>query len=229
MYPILESHSILILFFIHLGVSVIKIRCFSRILFPLRAIGKPKSKSKSNVYDHRSRRTKYTPSARSKKVLSITMPVLPDSSQLSFQHSVSSFLVLSVVVSRYCRPSISSRLVLSLSQFPVYISSSCESSWYECGVYWRIVSCLMSTVVVSWCRWRHICLWYSGYVGSSHGIVFSFEVWLKNQSTVLEAWGPRLAGGGIGYHVMERYTRMNAGLHRASITLQSGKVWHTDG
>jgi len=58
---------------------------------------------------------------------------------------------------------------------------------------------------------------------------FFFEVWLKNQSTVLEAWGPRLAGGGIGYHVMERYTRMNAGLHRASITLQSGKVWHTDG
>src|SRR5277367_3673149 len=111
MYPILASHSILILFFIHLGVSVIKIRCFSHILLPLRAIGKPKSKS--NVYDHRSRQTKCTPSARSKKVLSITMPILPDSSQLSFQHSVSSFLVLSVVVSRYGRPSISSRLVSS--------------------------------------------------------------------------------------------------------------------
>src|SRR5271170_2407382 len=111
MYPILASHSILILFFIHLGVSVIKIRCFSRILLPLRAIGKPKSKS--NVYDHRSRQTQCTPSAQSKKVLSITMPVLPDSSQLLFQHPVSSFLVLSVVVSRYCRPSISSRLVSS--------------------------------------------------------------------------------------------------------------------
>src|SRR5271170_7039750 len=156
MYPILASHSILILFFIHLCVSVIKIRCFSRILLPLRAIGKPKSKS--NVYDHRSRQTQCTPSARSKKVLSITTPVLPDSSQLLFQHSVSSFLILSVVISRYCHPSISSRLVSSLSQFLVYISSSCESSRYECGVYWKIVSCLMSPVVVSWCRWRHICL-----------------------------------------------------------------------
>src|SRR5271170_8224214 len=109
MYPILASHSILILFFIHLGVSVIKIQYFSRILLPLRAIGKPKS----NIYNHLSRRTKCTPSARSKKVLSITAPVLPDSSQLSFQPSVSSFLVLSVVVSRYCHPSISSRLVSS--------------------------------------------------------------------------------------------------------------------
>ena len=27
-----------------------------------------------------------------------------------------------------------------------------------------------------------------------------YDVWLKNQVTVLEAWGPRLAGGGIGYH-----------------------------
>ena len=77
------------------------------------------------------------------------MPVLPDSSQLSFQHSVSLFLVLSVVVSRYCHPSISSRLVSSLSQFPVYISSSCESSRYECGAYWRIVSCLLLSLGVA--------------------------------------------------------------------------------
>ena len=34
------------------------------------------------------------------------------------------------------------------------------------------------------------------------GIFFGmcYDVWLKNQVTVLEAWEPRLAGGGIGYH-----------------------------
>jgi hypothetical protein len=61
----------------------------------------------------------------------------------------------------------------------------------------------MSTVVVSWCRSRHICLWCSSYMGSSYGDFFSDCALMcgsRSQITVLEAWGPRLGGGGIGYH-----------------------------
>jgi hypothetical protein len=162
------SHSILILFFIHLGVSAF----FSH--------SPPSTRNwQTQVQVQRLRPPFTTNQVYTQCTIEESFIYYYACSPRFISALVSTF---SLLVPHFvgCRQSllspvnlVSSRLVSSLSQFPVYISSSCESSRYECGVYWRIVSCLMSTVVVSWCRWRHICLWYSGYVGSSYGDFFS--------------------------------------------------------
>jgi len=217
-------HILLLSFFIHLGVSVTKIiRCFSHTLLPLRISASPRPTSTTTVHDKSSVHPVH---ARIKFYLLLRLSsrfISALVSTFSFHVSLSFFgcwllpPVDRVFVPRFvgCRQLLLDFAPVNFVYVYVYVSSlSCLSFWSTAlrhanfygmsGVYIGglfQVSCLLllslgvargTSVFGVQVTWVQVM-----------GIFFSDCALMcgsRSQITVLEAWGPRLGGGGIGYH-----------------------------